>query len=50
MAAKVKLEPRKCHVCPKQFTPSRKDQIYCGPACRSRATAYGLTPAAAARR
>ena len=52
MAATPKAlrEPRKCHVCPHVFTPSRNDQIYCGPACRSRATAYRLSPAAAARR
>ena len=42
-------EPRKCHVCPKQFTPSRKDQIYCSGACKCRALAYGLTPKAQAR-
>jgi hypothetical protein len=41
-SVRVAHEPRKCRVCPHVFTPSRKDQVYCGGACKSRALAYGL--------
>jgi hypothetical protein len=40
MYARVRHEPQKCAVCPKQFTPVRSDQLYCCTACKRRAANY----------
>lgn len=44
---KPQYKPRKCVVCSKKFTPTRKDRIYCTKKCKDRAIKisrkYGIT-------
>ena len=53
MPAKVAHPPVKCAVCPRQFIPSRKDQVYCSARCKNTATRYrtlGVRPVDQARK